>query len=180
MDTDSTTELQEHGTAGTDGIESKQERTFTADEVTEIVRRRLDKQQRKFDREKEELRETIKANVERAQHLEHDSRQVDKHREELEELRAYKASRERRDMLERVSEEFGGVPVELLVGETEEEVCACAGKIRAYADTFKPQAPRTGAAGATPLPDSIASLYDTTKNRRERIERIAERHAMHG
>lgn len=172
-------ELQDNETAGTDGKESKQ-RTFTTDEVTEIVRRRLEQQERKHEKEIAELRETLKVNVERAQHLEHDSRQVDKHREELEELREYKVNRERQDMLNRISEEFGGVPIELLQGETEEELYACAGKIRAYADTFKPAVPETRAAGATPSPDSIASLYNTTKDRRERIEKIAEHHAMFG
>ena len=168
-------QLQENETAGTDGKESKQ-RIFTTDEVTEIVRRRLEQQERKHEKEIAELRETLKVNVERAQHLEHDSRQVDKHREELEELREYKANRERQDMLNRISEEFDGVPIELLQGETEEELYACAGKIRAYADKFKPKVPETKAAGMTPAPDSIAAMHSTIKDRRERIEKIAERY----
>ena len=47
-------ELQDNKTAGTDGKESKQ-RIFTTDEVTEIVRRRLEQQERKHEKEIAEL-----------------------------------------------------------------------------------------------------------------------------
>lgn len=168
-------ELQENETAGTDG-KTPEQRTFTQDEVTEIVKRRLAKLERKHLEEIDRLRETLGVNVERAQHLEHDNKQARKQLEELEELREYKAQRERDDMLKRISGEFGGVPVDLLSGETEEELYACAGKIRAYADKFKPKVPETKAAGMTPAPDSIAAMHSTIKDRRERIEKIAERY----
>ena len=191
MTTEEKTELQEHGeAAGTDGNASEQ-RTFTQKEFDAKFRARYKREQDKHERQIAELeerhaqeiaqlRETLTANVERAQHLEHDKRQVDKHREELEELRAYKAERERNDMLQRVSSKYGGVPIDLLRGDTEEELHACAEKIRAYADTFKPEVPTVRAAGATPAPDSVASIYNGTKDRRERIEKIAEHRAMYG
>ncbi len=175
---------QDNGTAGTDGNGTtggaSEPRTFTQDDITRIIGDKLRKEREKHEKEVAQLRETLTANIERNQHLEFDAYQVDKQREELEELREYKANRERQDMLSRISEEFGGVPIDLLRGDTEEELYACAGKIRAYADTFKPQVPETRAAGATPAMDSIASLYNTTQDRRERIERMAERHAMFG
>lgn len=195
MTTENTTELQERETAGTDGNQgaASEERTFTQKEFDAKFRARYRREQEKHEREiselKEqhereisELRETLTANIERAQHLQHDSYQVNKHREELEELRAYKAQRERQDTLKRISEEFGGVPVELLHGETEEELTESARALKEYADSFKPKVPE-----ATPsfskwnqeayngfLGDATKESITRIADRKERLKAIAE------
>ena len=183
--TENKEELQAIETAGTDGNQgaASEERTFTSADVTRIVKNRLEQQQRKHEREISELRESLKANVERAQHLEHDSYQVNQHREELEELRAYKAQREREDMLKRDSDKYDGVPTELLHGETEEELEAYAQELTAFAhDKYAPKVPEVlnekstwsqGAyngflGGATK--ESITRIAD----RKERLKAIAE------
>ena len=167
--------MQEHGSK--DG--GSKQRTFTQAEVTEIVKRRLSQQERKHQQEIEELRATLGVNVERAQHLEHDNAKAREQLEELEELRAYKTQRQRDDLLSRISAEFGGIPVELLDGETEEELYAKAGKIRAFADKFKPKVPSVNAAGATPAPDGIDSILNE-QDRTERIRKIAENLELFG
>ena len=175
-------DMQEHEKAAvveSGGGESKQERTFTTDQVTEIVKRRLDQQERKHQQEMQELRETLGVNVERAQHLEHENALAKKHMEELEELRAYKADREHGDLMQRISREYG-VPIDLLSGETEGEITENARAISELVKTKSPVVPETKAGGATPAPDGYggkASILGI-KDRRERLRAIANNRAL--